>query len=466
MANLATLKAALNAAIYQNNQNAITGEALNTVLNSIIDTLGAGYRYAGVATPSANPGTIDNRVFYLATAAGTYTNFGAAVLDGKSLHVFIYDTTWHNVALDVPTTAALPQPHNVDWSYLINTFDSQSIENIPFRLYSMGTPVSGTTKYSTALAQFLGLSAQATPAEVRTIIVNIITNGKSLKDTGNSGVRMNIMPTAADNINPAVLHQNLIAFEDSNITADKCSLAARYEICNGWQLILFASASDVDPYCGLFLQPKKNIFAFSPNDALTILDYMTHDFRPLSGTSMYGLNSDSQIRNAFLRGEFNYIWCTDTNIDFLYPVIEAECGSTGVVKFSAYGGIFKYVLHANQYYFGPEDIIFYDGYDNLNIVINRSLMSAFPKCVYDLDQNKMFFLNSIAGNPTIYDALCDACVNAIDSEGFDGPLTSIWAAYGELSMDKNKEFSYAISYILFSFLHEDNEYTGIIKFEY
>lgn len=108
MANLATLKAALNAAIYQNNQNAITGEALNTILNSIIDTLGTGYRYAGVATPSANPGTIDNRVFYLATAAGTYTNFGAVQLDGKKLHIFIYDTTWHDVALDVPTTAAIP----------------------------------------------------------------------------------------------------------------------------------------------------------------------------------------------------------------------------------------------------------------------------------------------------------------------------------------------------------------------
>ena len=108
MANFATLKAALNAAVYQNNQNAITGAALNTILNSIIDTLGTGYRYAGVATPSANPGTIDNRVFYLATAAGTYTNFGAAQLDGKSLHVFIYDTTWHNIALDVPTTAGLP----------------------------------------------------------------------------------------------------------------------------------------------------------------------------------------------------------------------------------------------------------------------------------------------------------------------------------------------------------------------
>ena len=107
MANLATLKAALNAAVYQNTQNAITGESLNTILNSIIDTLGTGYRYAGVATPSANPGTIDNRVFYLATAAGTYTNFGAVQLDGKSLHVFIYDTTWHDIALDVPTTAAL-----------------------------------------------------------------------------------------------------------------------------------------------------------------------------------------------------------------------------------------------------------------------------------------------------------------------------------------------------------------------
>lgn len=108
MANLATLKAAIDQAIYQNNQHAITGDALNTILNSIVDTLGTGYRYAGVATPSANPGTVDNRIFYLATAAGTYTNFGGAVLDGKALHVLYYDTTWHNIALDVPTSAALP----------------------------------------------------------------------------------------------------------------------------------------------------------------------------------------------------------------------------------------------------------------------------------------------------------------------------------------------------------------------
>jgi len=45
-----------------------------------------GYLFAGVATPTTNPGTPDGNVFYLATAPGTYSNFGGIqIVDGEAV---------------------------------------------------------------------------------------------------------------------------------------------------------------------------------------------------------------------------------------------------------------------------------------------------------------------------------------------------------------------------------------------
>lgn len=75
MANYATLKAAVQDVVKTNGTQAITGANLQCVLLSIINSLGADYQFAGVATPSTNAGTPDENVFYL-LSAGTYANFG------------------------------------------------------------------------------------------------------------------------------------------------------------------------------------------------------------------------------------------------------------------------------------------------------------------------------------------------------------------------------------------------------
>lgn len=95
MANYATLKASVNNVITTNANNEITGALLNQLLKAIIDSLGVGYQYAGIATPSTNPGTPDQRVFYIATQKGLYPNFGstAAVADSEIV-VFSWDGTW------------------------------------------------------------------------------------------------------------------------------------------------------------------------------------------------------------------------------------------------------------------------------------------------------------------------------------------------------------------------------------
>lgn len=104
MANYSTLKASVNAYIKANGVRAITGPVLNGILTQMINTLGDGARYGGIATPSGNPGAHDNVVFFAATTAGTYTNYGGFTLDGTNLHFFMYDGDWHDEDTGIPVT--------------------------------------------------------------------------------------------------------------------------------------------------------------------------------------------------------------------------------------------------------------------------------------------------------------------------------------------------------------------------
>ena len=75
------LKNAIADVIKTNGNNEISGAHLQSVLKTIVSTLGGNATFAGVATPSTNPGTPDQNIFYLATDAGTYVNFGNIVVN-------------------------------------------------------------------------------------------------------------------------------------------------------------------------------------------------------------------------------------------------------------------------------------------------------------------------------------------------------------------------------------------------
>lgn len=101
MGNWSDLKASVAEVIKTNGNQEITGQILQNTLNNIISNVGANATFVGVATPSTNPGTPDGNVFYLATKAGTYSNFGGKELKGSSLVIFynIEDGTWKNNVL-------------------------------------------------------------------------------------------------------------------------------------------------------------------------------------------------------------------------------------------------------------------------------------------------------------------------------------------------------------------------------
>ena len=95
MANYKSLKTTINANVKRNGNQEITGQILNSVLNAMVDTLGTGYSFAGVATPSTNPGTPDAKVFYIANGKGSYINFGGLQVTEDEVVVLYWDSLWH-----------------------------------------------------------------------------------------------------------------------------------------------------------------------------------------------------------------------------------------------------------------------------------------------------------------------------------------------------------------------------------
>ena len=111
MSNYNNLKTSIDANIKQNGNQEITGPILNSVLNQIVNILGTGYQFAGVATldPATNPGTPDAKVFYIANGKGTYEKFGGIEVTEDDVVVLYWDSAWHKVATGIASQAKLSE---------------------------------------------------------------------------------------------------------------------------------------------------------------------------------------------------------------------------------------------------------------------------------------------------------------------------------------------------------------------
>lgn len=93
MANFENLQQTITTAVYQNSDGDITGEALQLVLLTMLETMGRQSGFMGVATAETIPTELpDGKQFYVATEGGDYSAFGesySALEDG--LHLFYYD---------------------------------------------------------------------------------------------------------------------------------------------------------------------------------------------------------------------------------------------------------------------------------------------------------------------------------------------------------------------------------------
>lgn len=66
----------------------------NKVLDDYIQHLKKTSTFAGIATPTTNPGTPDQNVFYIALEPGTYSNFNGKVVTPGHFGVFSYKGSW------------------------------------------------------------------------------------------------------------------------------------------------------------------------------------------------------------------------------------------------------------------------------------------------------------------------------------------------------------------------------------
>lgn len=120
MANYATLKTAVQNVVKTNGAQAITGANLQTVLLSIINSLGADYQFAGVGTPSTSPGTPDENIFYL-LGAGTYANFGNQfTISAGYLGIARWSGAWNVSTIDL--SLSYDEPINGIYQRYIDMF--------------------------------------------------------------------------------------------------------------------------------------------------------------------------------------------------------------------------------------------------------------------------------------------------------------------------------------------------------
>lgn len=109
MANNSALKQDIRDYIYTNHNEEITGNILRDVLLEMVDTLGDGWTYKGVATTTTNPGTPDDNVFYIATAPGSYTNFGGLSVSDGEVAILKYNGSWAKDVTGAATKAQVTQ---------------------------------------------------------------------------------------------------------------------------------------------------------------------------------------------------------------------------------------------------------------------------------------------------------------------------------------------------------------------
>ena len=69
------IRKSIKAVIKENGNYEITGNVLQAVLLSMVDTLGPEYQFLGIATKSTVPVVVEGNSFYITTEVGTYTNF-------------------------------------------------------------------------------------------------------------------------------------------------------------------------------------------------------------------------------------------------------------------------------------------------------------------------------------------------------------------------------------------------------
>lgn len=142
MGNYKQLKQAVSDVIKTNGNQEITGEIMQNTLLSIISTIGNDATFAGIATPTTNPGTPDQNVFYIASEPGIYANFGNVKLIDQVLIFSNNNGTWYKSEVNIPNDYSLNRLE-------VNTFTNNlTINSLIKEIYLSGNGFDKNNKYA------------------------------------------------------------------------------------------------------------------------------------------------------------------------------------------------------------------------------------------------------------------------------------------------------------------------------
>ena len=154
MGNYEELKAAVASVIKTNGNQEITGNLLQNTLLTIISTMGSNATFAGIATPTTNPGTPDANVFYIAKEPGVYTGFSSIEIPVDDIYILVNDGSWRALSTNILSkeiirkeiyNVSLLHPNGgIDGTDVYDTFSS-AVQKVPSKYRTMGIVVSWKT---------------------------------------------------------------------------------------------------------------------------------------------------------------------------------------------------------------------------------------------------------------------------------------------------------------------------------
>lgn len=140
MANWDILKRAISDVVKTNGNQEITGQLLQQVLFKIVTNVGANATFAGIATPTTNPGTPDGPVFYISSKAGEYSNFNNIVIANDEIAILAYNSQWSKLALPITVKS--------DTKYVLDNITIGAGANMARKLYTNDVTATYATDFT------------------------------------------------------------------------------------------------------------------------------------------------------------------------------------------------------------------------------------------------------------------------------------------------------------------------------
>ena len=169
------IKESIKSVIKENGNYEITGNVLQAVLLSMVDTLGPEYQFLGIATKSTVPVVVEGNSFYITTEVGTYTNFKNS----------------GNTAITVNKLGILTSTNGTAWNFtpifigvskgggeVFNDYDNNTAVGVNSHAEGQGTKAVGSSSHAEgAQTETVGNNSHAEGQETEAAGVNSHAEG-------------------------------------------------------------------------------------------------------------------------------------------------------------------------------------------------------------------------------------------------------------------------------------------------